>query len=228
MPAVEVVIPFAGTCPHRLRALDWVLARYGDRHPDWEITVAWREADEWVKARAVMPAVAASSAPVVVVADADVWTDGLTEAAAAVAAGSPWAMPHRRLFRLTRQATGRVLDGEPWQGQELDERPYPGVWGGGVVAVARQTMLDCPLDPRFVGWGQEDTAWAVALHAQVGAGWRGDADLVHLWHPPQPRLSRRFGSPDGRRLYRRYCTARRDPAQLAELLGEARDALATP
>lgn len=110
--------------------------------------------EPWCKAAAVNPAVDAADAEIVVVADADVWCEGIERAVYAIAAGqADWGMPHTRVHRLDANGTAAVLAGEPWQGQPLDQRPYQGVWGGGVVVGVREVMLSVPLDAAFVGWG---------------------------------------------------------------------------
>jgi hypothetical protein len=223
---VEVIIPWAGGCPHRERALHWVLARYAAEHPDWRATVATAPDGPWSKARAAMPAIERSSADIVVVADADCWTSGLPAAVRTVQDGAPWAIPHRMVNRLTQDATSVVLAGGSWEELPLAERAYQGLEGGGFVVAHRDTLRAVPLDPRFVGWGQEDTSWAVALNTLLGPAWRGDAPLLHLWHPPQPRMTRRRGNAAGWRLYRRYLDARADPAAMLALIEEGRRALA--
>lgn len=172
-----------------------------------------------------MPAASSSSADVVVVADADVWSDGIHDAVNQVEDGVPWAIPHRGVFRLTEASTARVLAGAPWEGLQTTEAPYLGVEGGGLVVIHRALLLSVPLDPRFEGWGQEDESWAIALRTTLGAPWRGKAPLVHLHHPPQSRLSRTRGSEPGWQLRRRYLKAQRDPAVMVALLEEAREHL---
>lgn len=174
-----------------------------------------------------MPAVEASGADIVVVADADVWTAGVELAVEAVSQGvTAWAIPHTPVHRLSQLATMAVLDGHDLAtALEHDEPPYRGVPGGGIVVARREVIRAVPLDPRFVGWGQEDESWAIALECLTGPAWRGTAPLWHLWHPPQPRASRRRGNPDGWRLRRRYLTARHDRALMLDLVSEARDAL---
>jgi hypothetical protein len=157
-------------------------------------------------------------------ADADVWTSGLKDAVDAVDAGAAWAVPHMNVHRLSLEGTNAVLGGARWRSQPLEQRPYPGVIGGGYVVARRETLLDCPLDPRFVGWGQEDECHGLALRALHGQPWRGFADLVHLHHPPQHRMSRVRGSKEGWRLRRRYHEARNDPARMARLIEEAKSA----
>lgn len=175
----------------------------------------------WCKAGAVMPAVESSSADIIAVVDADVWTDGLKRAIDAVDSGlAIWSMPHRKVLRLDEAATAAFMAGET--PTSFTQRPYEGVWGGGIVVGRGEALLDACLDERFVGWGQEDAAWALALQALHGDGWRGDADLIHFFHPPQERLSRQKGSREGWNLYLRYRRARRDPAAMRALLEEAR------
>jgi hypothetical protein len=226
----EVLVPWRGGCEHRERAWEWIEARYRGEHPEWRIKrcEALRSSEEgpWVKALALMPAVAASDAEIVIVADADVWCENLRPAVEAVAEGAPWAMPHRAVHRLTEHATAQLLEGtDLWELDEV-ERAYLGVYGGGAVIARRETLLDVPLDPRFTGWGQEDHSWGLALFSAAGHPFLGKAHLFHLWHPPQPRLSRRYGSPEGRALWLRYGTASRlGPDAMRSLLQEAKDAL---
>lgn len=167
-----------------------------------------------------MPAVARSTADIVVVADADVLCDGLPEAIRAVEMGAPWAKPHRDVHRLSEEGTEAVYNGEDWREQTLDREVYRGIAGGGYVIARRETLMEIPLDPRFSGWGQEDESWALALITIAGPPYIGDADLIHLWHPPQERLSRRKGSHENWALMRRYAAARRDPELMRSILKE--------
>lgn len=222
---IEVIVPWRGGCPDRERAFAWLLGRW--TRAGWRVTVAEdpRTTDApWVKADAVMPAAHGSTADVIVVADADVWCDDVVQAVDAVVEGAGWAVPHRMVRRLDNESTAAVLDGAPWPAYGLTERPYRGHAGGGIVVLTRSTLLDCPLDRRFVGWGHEDDAWADALSTTAGKPWRGAGPLWHLWHPPQPRLSRTTGSRAGVALQRRYRAAAGDRAAMAALLDEGRSA----
>lgn len=221
---VTVVLPWRGGCAHRTRALGWVMSRYAQHHPNWPVFVATApdESGPWSKARAAMPAIEAADDGIVVLADADVWTDGLADAVAAVESGAyGWAVPHRLVWRLTEGGTDAVLAGADWRGQRLAQRQYPGVLGGGIVVASRETLLTAPLDPRFEGFGQEDQSLALALDTLGGDMWRGDADLVHCWHPPQDRMDRKYGSPRSAGLHDRYRQASGDPAAMRELIAEA-------
>lgn len=153
-----------------------------------------------------------------IVADADVWTDGIAAAVTAVASGrARWAVPHRLVRRLTENATRAVLGGAPLDGQPTQET-HPGVAGGGIVVLARDVLEGVPMDPYFEGWGQEDQAWALALTTLAGPMWRGTADLVHLWHPPAPRRSRAVGSAASLARYRLYQAASGQVSQMRALV----------
>lgn len=219
---VEVVVPWRGGCPHRDRAWAWIRPHL--ERPGRTVTLAPAPDGPWSKAAAVTPAIAASRANTIVVADADIWTPGLEQAIDAVDRGAPWAIPHTTVLRLTEHATAEVLDGTRTlaPGVPLEERPYRGVVGGGCVVLRRDVALDVPLDPRFTGWGQEDTSWGIALHHLAGPAVQSTGWLFHLWHPPQERLDRRYGSVEGRALYRRYRAARSSPDALRQIIEEAK------
>lgn len=158
-----------------------------------------------------------------IVADADVWCDGLQEAVSAVENGAAWARPHRNVLRLTERATTAFLAGEEVP-PEYTQPPYHGVWGGGYVIAQRDTLLDVPPDALFQNWGNEDESWAFALDTLSGPGWSGDADLIHLFHPPAPRWTRRRGSRENWTRYGLYRAAQGDRTAMRELVEEGRPA----
>lgn len=222
MSAVEVIVPWRAGCEHRLRALRWVLRRWEAEHPQFDLTVAELADGPWVKALAVMPAVARSTADVVVVADADVWCDphSVDSAVTATLDGAAWAIPHLMVQRLTEEATAAVLSGASPDDFPTCENPYVGVASGGMVALRRDVALDVPLDARFCGWGGEDHSWGYALTTLHDSPPRGTAPLWHLWHPPAERVSRRIGSLRSERLRRLYHRARYSPDEMRRMIAE--------
>lgn len=219
---VTVVVPWRPDGRHRDAAWSWVSARWRDAFPGWQLLQGAAPAGPWCKAAAVADALPDAAGEVLVVADADVWCDGVQAAVDAVASGAGWAVPHLRVHRLTEAATTAVLDGAPLEDRlPLAQRPYTGFAGGGMTVLPRAVYDEVPLDPRFAGWGQEDEAWALALTCLAGDPWRGSAPLWHLWHPPQDRQSRRWGSPASQDLWRRYHAARSDPSVMRAVLAEA-------
>lgn len=210
----EVIIPWRGGCPYRERALAWVTDRY--HAAGFPVTVAELASEgPWVKAKAVTPAVEASNAGVVVVADADVWCDGITDA---VTNCKTWAIPHQHVRRLTEEATEAVYAGGDLGGP-LVEKSYSGKQGGGIVVIRRDAYLETPLDPRFEGWGREDESWGWALNLILGLPWRAPRPLWHLWHPPQPRPTRSKGSEATEALFDRYRRTRK-AAEMRQLVAE--------
>lgn len=204
MPAV--LIAWRTTdCPHRTKALAWTIARHAQN--GWPVVIGRHDEGPWCKALAVADALAQTQAEILIVADADVWSDGIPEAVQAVAEGRPWAMPHRGVVRLSESSTALYAAGEDWPGLELDENAYLGVEGGGIVVIRRDIYESCPLDPRFLGWGDEDDSWGMALRTIHGPPHRSKTALVHLWHPPQQRASRSRGSQANRELRKTYAKA---------------------
>ena len=217
---VEVIIPYAGSDPDRELALAWVTSRC-----EYPYTVATGDLP-FNKARTFMPAVERSDADIIVMHDADVWTPGLDQAIYAVINGAAWAIPHWFVYRLTREGTTMFI--ESGREGELARPQYVGMAGGGIVVARRDTMLDIPMDPRFESWGQEDESWAMALWCLLDEPWRGNAALVHLWHPLEPRHGQRMGTQAGWNLRQRYVRVRHDLPGMRDLLAEAKDALLLP
>lgn len=213
-----VLIPYESSEPWRARARDHVVNRY--RAAGHEVIEGGCPAP-WRKAVAVDAAARHTTADILVVADADCACP-VDDAIAAVEAGAAWAVPHDLVHRLDEPATEIFYaTGEPGHGRA--QRPYRGFEGGGIVVVRRAVWDLAPMDPRFQGWGGEDSSWALALNILAGRPWRGTADLFHLWHPPAPRALRRWGTADNRALEIRYrLAARAGRRAMTDLVREAR------
>jgi hypothetical protein len=213
-----VLIPYRGGCPHRERALAFVLSKlatYG-----WPVVIGRHDDGAWCKATAVADALAQTDADTLLIHDADVVCHGLPEAVEAVQAGASWAIPHRSVHRLTEASSARYMAGESHERLPLAQRAYKGVEGGGIVVVRRAVYEDCPLDRRFVGWGQEDESFGWALLTLHGKPSRHHTALIHLWHPVPQRISRAFGSEEGIDLRKRYANALRKPDAMRALIAE--------
>lgn len=214
---VSVVVPRAGDCPHRDRAWEWVRKQY----EGLEVVEGWGDPDEWCKATAVEEALKLSTGDVLVVADADVYSEHLAVAIDAVSTGAhEWASPHRHIRRLTEEGTRRFIEGE--RETAPVEENHHAVLGGGIVVLTRETYERVPLDRRFAGWGGEDHAWAAALRTLAGEPFIAPQPLWHLWHPPQQRMSRKVGNVANDELRGRYIGAKFSPRQMRELIEEGR------
>jgi hypothetical protein len=220
---ISVLIPFASEDPWRVDARHYVGGWYealGYHVVEGTCPYPWR------KAVAVAHAAQNSPADVFVIADADCLS-GVAPAIAAVETGAAWAVPHLMVHRLDQDATEAVYSGtDPAATTGRTQRPYKGFAGGGIVVIRRDVWDEIPLDPRFEGWGGEDSSWSMALTTLVGPPERFAADLFHLWHPQPERMSRRWGSPTSRTLELRYKrAARANRRAMADIVAEARAGL---
>jgi hypothetical protein len=208
--SIHVLIPWRGGDPWRERVLAWVLAQWKQNHPTWpvhlgEISGDWCKADAVDAARRHVP----SGSDILVVADADVWSAHVADATDQVADDEfNWALPHSQVYRLNETTTFGILESGELSITSpigaLARQPYLGVVGGGMTVLRNDLYDEAPLDPRFVGWGQEDEAWGHALHALGGRRWRGHQPLWHLWHEPAERMNQSSGSVHSVRLREQY------------------------
>lgn len=226
---IRVILPFGGDDPYRARSLAWVWENLPRLLPDATLHVG--ECDgPWSKAAAVANALDPDwpDDDILVIHDADVWVPKLPETVLLVSRKArSWAAPHSIVHRLGPELTEKVMTGEiPFGGLGtvgLDQRPYRGVLGGGCVVLSRAAYRRVPLDPRFVGWGQEDESWGFALRGIFGQPHQPpNAPLYHLWHPHPERMSRMVGNRDGEKLRNRYRAARVLKDEMERLLDEFR------
>ena len=212
MNDIAVLVPFGNGTPWRRKALDYTRTWYAEHLEGSRILMGFSPGP-WCKAEAVANALSRATEPVVIVADADCVTSGLKEAVRAVRDGAAWAVPHLKVYRMSQVATNEIYEGAApgsltGQNRWLDQSPYKGYEGGGITVLRREVYLDCPLDPAFRGWGQEDEAWAMALNGLHGNAWRGQAPLYHLWHEKPARISRYAGSEASLARLQQYREAR--------------------
>lgn len=193
---VSLLVPRAeDDGPHRAAAWAWLRKRYQTLRPSWEIVEGVALARPWQKGVALDAALAKCRGRVAIVADADVLVDlaVLDRAVALVHQGAPWVVPHQLVFRLNPTATEQLLGQDPATApapllgpDQLCRTPYRGFAAGGILVVSRPMLAATGGIPhQFAGWGAEDEALAVIFDTLLGPHQRLQADLVHLWHPPQ-------------------------------------------
>lgn len=191
-PRVSLLVPYRPDGAERDRLWAHLRAKYEARYPAWEIVTAPGPEGPFSRTAAICDAAEKATGDVFAIVDADIWCEGLEGAVARVAAGAPWADPAELVvIRMTRQATGAVLAGADFSAAGAS-KPLRRVPCAGAVAISRAALLRCPPDRRFVGWGGEATAWAVALARTFGpASASQRAPLWHLFHPPGERQTSR-------------------------------------
>lgn len=221
--SVDIILPYAGNDVYRASALSYVSSR-------WEslgVNVVVGETGEpFSKARAVFDALKTSTADIIVVHDADSWSDATPAAITSVAVGAAsWVVPFRTVRRLDEAATKAIIEDGAEMGGKLIKTPHRMVPGGGICVLHREHYEQAPLDPRFVGWGHEDECWGLALQHLLGRPTITGDILWHLYHPPADKSH----TPD--KKYSRYMRglynrARRKPAEMDSLLSRAWSMLA--
>lgn len=231
----RVIIPWRGGCPYREAALNRVVSWWESNYPNWPVQVGEYSVDRgpWCKSKAILAAGDVGDTDIVIVSDADVVCEQVELAVDTLrpARQGPrylWAMPHRSVYRLTEHATRMVVQETWWPSkmattrelQPYVSRSYAGYPGGGLVVLLGRVFNEVPMDPRFLGWGQEDHSWSLALSMLAGAPLRGQGVLWHLWHPKAPRILPGIGSDRGLRLWHRYRSAS-TPQMMRSLVGEA-------
>lgn len=221
---VAVVVPLAlRGCEHRERAWEWVRTKCEEEHPAWPVVTGTVDG-AWSKGAAVADALRRTDADTLIISDADVWSDDL--AVCVESRTRRWATPHSTVYRFNERATETILEGvapfDVAQRRGVFARPpYEGKVGGGIVVIDRALYDECPLDPRFSGWGGEDEAWGYALATIAGQRDKGRGAVWHLWHPPADRVGRN-GSDANETLLVRYQHAGGDDEAMRALIEEGR------
>lgn len=220
---MKIIIPFSDTDEYRRRVLGYVITlhnMYG-----FDCIVGEIPNDEpWSKGRAVRAAIKdLPNEELIAITDADVFIGeaGLLWASLTASEHGAWVIPHLRVCRLSQGLTGALLAGEDWPGEEWDRQPYIGVPGGGMVVLTVGQYRECPIDPRFIGWGSEDHAWGYALYGMFGNPIRGTEDLLHFWHPASTQKGYgRLGSDPNNNLRKKYFQAIHKPDVLRRLIAD--------
>lgn len=227
---VVVLVPLSENLDgHRRSAWKYSREHLQSEHPSWAIEIGYSPEQPWSKGLALADARRYVEADVFVVHDADVMVepDALERSVALVAAGERWVVPHGDVHRLSESYTASVLAGAPIslpRPDQLDRQPYAGYSGGGITVVSAATWDECPVDPRFTGWGCEDEAWAWALGCLYGPPVHGNAALWHLFHPHPAPGARHGTNPASHLLWRSYRAHRNRPDLMRAILADARAA----
>ena len=223
IPSADIIIGHhADDDEHRTAARIWVTRWYAAR--GYRVVTGTATGVDWCKADAYNPAVAASTADVVVLADADSFpdADALAEAVD-MADRLGWAAPFDQVRRLSYDATMMLLDCDPATtdvppDRRVEADVHDVLPGGGIVVMRRELALACgPYDRRFVGWGGEDFALGNTARTLTGnyAGTVG-GPLWHLWHPRHAAVM----SHDTRVLINAYRRAKFQPDAIRSLIDE--------
>jgi glycosyltransferase involved in cell wall biosynthesis len=208
---ISILVPFRPDNAYREAVWDWLRAYWEHELPDAEIIIGHdhesREGNRpFSKTAAVNNAFRRSHGDIIVILDADAYLDGsvIKHCAQRLRQARSqhvrtWFVPYRHMYRLTREATERVLESCPDDPYRFPSPPDPGdidgtqgsygpgqahKYGAMIMIMPREAFeeVGC-MDPRFRGWGGEDVSFLRALDTLWGRHKNTHNDVLHLWHP---------------------------------------------
>lgn len=194
---VRFLVPWRSDDEYRDKLWDYCRARWERDFPGIPIVMGESPPGPFNRSAAINDA-AEGEWDIAVVLDADVMCKAEQVHEAITAA---WGMGHLTFafdeYRgLTPHMTAKVLSDEPVRNQWSPQPQWqaPEVWNKGVrfrstihessvVVVPRELWDELDgFDERFVGWGQEDVAFAQAARVIGGETHRIPGPVWHLWH----------------------------------------------
>lgn len=190
-PNTIIVVPRRADNGHRDELWNFCRTWWETKFPWWQIYEGFHTDGPFNRSAAVNAAVAACNDQwdVAVIIDADIMPNALAAATAANVAfltGSA-TLSHTARLMLNRNATAMFLVGNLSQ-QTIKNKHLENVFYDSVsccIAVPKKLWEAVGgFDERFVGWGFEDSAFALACETfQEHPILRIESELIHLWHP---------------------------------------------
>ena len=226
---ISFIVPFRSTEFHRVQSSESVLKQLRENWDYDEIRTGSNQGDfNRSASRNVLAGI--SSADVFVFLDADSyvpnWQISLAYARTLI---NGWCLPYDCYYSLSREGSQQFMAGGA-VGREGDlefvfptpNSPIPAV--GGCVVVRRDVFeMVAGYDERFIGWGEEDRAFILALETLAGPSPRVPGEIHHIWHPGEEGDC--FGQPhyrDNEALCNRYRAAHGNPPVMQQLVDEHR------
>jgi glycosyltransferase involved in cell wall biosynthesis len=196
-PKISILIPFSSEDKIRKRSFKWLLKYWKHELPDAEIIIGKSNSEIFCKSEALNNAFKESTGKVIVVMDSDAYISGKVIEHCAdrileeIDRGHRlWYVPYRHLYRLTKEASERILESDPKHPYRFPEHPADCfIENAGDVAMCtvmpREAIeiLGC-FDERFdKGWGGEDIALLRALDTLYAKHKTTKNSILHIWHP---------------------------------------------
>lgn len=218
-PDATVLIPYRDA-PGRRAAFEWVTRRWALLLPEYELIVCGDKGWRFNLGRAVNAGARAASAPILLLASADLCFDpnAIRQAVERCARTGDWLIPDR-YYHLTPEASERLLRLPP-DTLRLP-RVKPGDWERRWIRESLAEVNVVPAaayaevgghDERYDGWGLNDMAFAKRMDVLYRPHARYLATMLHLWHP---RTQHHDSNPH---LSDRYRTIGDDPDRMRALI----------
>lgn len=176
----------------RNAACERIVSRYYKILPDAEIILGSDTQELFNISEARNNAYRKSCGDVLLFADTDTYIPigQIAMGIYALGVGAPWVIPYgaQRYYNLTRQQTQAILRQpdplslfEPVDPENWDHKITS--WSGAVMVTRDAYEAVGGFDEGFIGWGNEDNAFQIAMDIVVGQLQRTDGYAIHLWHP---------------------------------------------
>lgn len=203
-PQISLLVPFRPdpSSPERVRVWAWLKQYWQWEMPDAEIVMGASHGRVFSKAEAVNDAASKANGRIFVIIDSDTYIEGAVLQACATQIERAehrgrrlWFCPYRHLYRLTWEATEKVLHSDPRHPHRFHSPPldsevngtegsaHGSRFGAMATVMSRRAFYEVGgMDPRFRGWGGEDVAFLRALDTLYQRHKTVDCDVLHLWH----------------------------------------------
>lgn len=203
---ISIIIPFRAPthADERIRNLDWLKLYWKAQLPGAEIVIG-DDPDldlPFSKSVAINRAVAKSKGDVLVLVDADGYltAESVLHCAAEIRESRKrghklWFIPYRKFYRLTDEATLRLLNSNPKDPHVFPDDmsdlyikgtdPNIAHWHGALIQILPREAFYVVggWDERFRGWGGEDQAAMRATDVLYALHKTLPVKVLHLWHP---------------------------------------------
>lgn len=227
------MIPYLPDGGDRDAIFMWMYDRHRLLFPEAEICLGTNIDSDFNRGKARNRAFESISNDILVIVDADTTyadPEAIFKAVEMVDRDyNTWVIPYgeNRYYNLSRGRSQEILLMHPKtlipepRNPEMWEHKITS-WAGLLVMHRKAFEAVGGYDERFIGWGFEDNAFALALDAIVSPHRRIDASCLHLWHPRDETIDG-FQQPNiehNRTLFGRYQRAAKDPSKMKRLIGK--------
>lgn len=212
----------------------WVLQRYERLLPEAEMILAEDDhanGEYFCRAKAINNGVAKAGGDMILIADADVvmFPEQIHAAVGQIRFDDTigWVLPYVNYHELGTASSAELLARDPAHDPSafiVPSATYPDSTASLAVISLRNFERSGGFDERFIGWGPEDQAWALAVTTLCGPVKRlAGRDCIHIWHPvTQPTRIGNPHYPESVRLWDKYKTASGNPEAMRELVRQWR------
>jgi Glycosyl transferase family 2/N-terminal domain of galactosyltransferase len=222
------MVPFRADTIQRAKTWEWCRQYWGVQLPAAQLIVQGDEHIPFSKTTAVNRAFRQAKGDVVVILDADCYIPGkvIVDCARRIRRGKRlrrkvWFVPYRHFYRLTEEASRRILASDPAHplvpssppaddDTEIATGESVGHWFGALIQIMHRDAFIAAggMDERFSGWGGEDVSFMKAVDTLYAKHLATRNQVLHLWHP-----ANRTGGP--RRASNSWAGQRHDNFYLA-------------